>query len=349
MNRQLRRYIQAIALALSTTFLAVACTFTQTPQSTTGTDAAKTLNIAAMLSSGPDHAWDATFLQSYKNMQQAAPHGVKIADLVHTDGVWGEQAESVMREYAETGKYDIIWANSSYGDQVEKLMKEYPDILWVYVGSGNRPLGGNAYWVYKRIFEPAYLMGTIAGRMTKSNVVGAVGTYAFDDVNDHVNAFFDGVKAVNPNAKTKVSFIESWFDPNKAAEAANAQIAAGVDNMYMVAEAFEPCKEKKIYCYGIYKDYSFAAPDQILTSALAKWEPEIQWVIDQWWEHKSKGTPYNAPSDSKWFTMAEGGSDLAPLNAIVPEAMKTEVEKSKSEIKSGALKVKLNIEPPKAS
>lgn len=344
---------RAIALALSTAFLVVACASTETPQDTATTttpeEGAQTLHIAAMLSNGPDHAWDATFLESYKNVQQAAPHGVEIADIVHTDGVWGEQAEAVMREYAETGKYDIIWANSSYADQVEKLMGEYPDILWVYVGSGNRSLGGNAYWLYKRIHEPAYLMGMIAGKMTENNIVGAVGTYAFDDVNDHINAFFDGAKASNPDVQTKVSFIESWYDPNKAAEAANAQIAAGVDHMYMVAEAFEPCQEKNIACYGIYKDYSYAAPDNILTSALAKWEPEIEWIVDQWWEHKTNGTPYAAPTESKWFSMAEGGSDLAPLSAAVPEETKAEVETSQADILSGALKVELKLEPPTAS
>ena len=74
------------------------------------------------------------------------------------------------------------------------------------VGSGNEGLGGNVYWVYKRIHEPSYLMGILAGCSTKTNVIGAVGTYAYDDVNDEINAFFEGAKSVNPDVNAEGFF-----------------------------------------------------------------------------------------------------------------------------------------------
>ena len=76
------------------------------------------------------------------------------------------------------------------------------------------------------IQEPAFLSGMIAGKMTKTGVVGAVAAMAIPEVNRLVNAFFAGAKEVNPDVKKKVAFIGSFFDPPKAKEAAIAQIEA---------------------------------------------------------------------------------------------------------------------------
>src|SRR4030066_1867531 len=148
------------------------------------------MQMAAILTVGLDNAWDRTFIEAYERVQAEKPHGLTIADIDYTEGVWGDEAETVLRAYAESGKYDIIWAHSTYSDQVKNLKDEFPEIAWVVVGSGNEGLGGNVFWVYKRIHEPSYMMGILAGCTTKTNVIGAVGTFAFDDVNDENNAFF---------------------------------------------------------------------------------------------------------------------------------------------------------------
>lgn len=307
------------------------------------------LHMAAILTVGLDNAWDRTFLESYKRVQAEKPHGLTLADLDYTEGVWGDEAENVLRAYAESGKYDIIWAHSTYSDQVKNLKDEFPEIAWVVVGSGNEGLGGNVYWVYKRIHEPSYMMGILAGCTTKTNVIGAVGTFAYDDVNDEINAFFEGARSVNPEIKQKVSFVESWYDPAKAYEAAKAQVAAGIDHMFMIAESFEPCAEDNIYCYGPYADYNFASPEHVLTSPLAYWDPDIKWVIDGWWEHKTTGAAYNAPADKHWFSMRDGASGLADFHGldagISPECM-DKFNQAKQDFMDGKLEIALNIEPP---
>jgi basic membrane protein A len=307
------------------------------------------LHMAAILTVGLDNAWDRTFVEAYKRVQAEKPHGLTMADLDYTEGVWGDEAETVLRAYAESGKYDIIWAHSTYSDQVKNLKDEFPEIAWVVVGSGNEGLGGNVYWVYKRIHEPSYLMGILAGCSTKTNVIGAVGTYAYDDVNDEINAFFEGAKTVNPDVKQKVSFIESWYDPAKALEAANAQIAAGVDHMDMIAESYEPCVENNILCYGIYQDYNFAAPENVLTSALAYWDPDIKWVIDGWYNHKTIGEPYSAPTEKHWFNMKDGASGLADFHGVdakIPQECMDKYNQAYQDFMAGKLDVPLNIEVP---
>jgi basic membrane protein A len=307
------------------------------------------LHVAAILTVGLDNAWDRTFIESFKRVQAEKPHGLNIADIDYTEGVWGDEAETVLRAYAESGKYDIIWAHSTYSDQVKNLKDEFPEIAWVVVGSGNEGLGGNVYWVYKRIHEPSYLMGILAGCTTKTNVIGAVGTFAYDDVNDEINAFFEGARSVNPNLEQKVSFVESWYDPAKAYEAAKAQVAAGIDHLFMIAESFEPCAEDNITCYGPYMDYNFASPEHVLTSPLAYWDPDIKWVIDGWWEHKTTGAAYNAPADKHWFSMRDGASGLADfhgLDANISTECMDKFNQAKQDFLDGKLDIALNVEPP---
>lgn len=306
------------------------------------------LHMAALLSSTTDNPWDQSFLLSYQRVQEKPPHGLKLADLDFTEGVYGDEAENVLREYAATGKYDIIWAHSAYTDQIKKLKDEYPEVLFVVTGSGNEALGGNVYWLFLHIHEPAFLMGRYAGALTKTDVIGMIAGYETDDTLDVFNGFLDGALSVNPDVKAKVSFIESWYDPAKAAEAANAQIAAGADQIYQNSYGFEPCIEKDVYCYSTYTDLNFLAPENVLTSALAFWDPHVVYAIDEWWKHKTEGTPYNAPMEVVWFNMAEGTGDIAPLHGLeaeVPESVQADVMKARDDILSGDLKVELKVAP----
>jgi basic membrane protein A len=319
------------------------------PTKPAASEGPKELNVAALLSIGLESAWDATFYEAFQRVQKESPHGVKINDLAYTEGVFGEEAETVLRQYAETGKYDIIFAQASFTEQVKKLMTEYPDILWVVSGSGNEQLGGNLYNLYMRIHEPSYLEGIIAGMMTKTNVIGVLGLFPADDVNDDANSFIAGAKSVNPDVKAKVTFIETWYDPAKATEATKALIAAGADHILQGGEVYNVCSEAKIYCYARYADSNKMAPDAVLTSALGYWDPGIKYIIDQWWEHKTTGKPYDAPKEKIWFPMKDGSGDIAPfhdLDSAVPDAVKQKVKDVWQQIMDGTFVVPLNESTP---
>ena len=306
------------------------------------------LRVAALLSSTSDNPWDQSFLLSFERVKESAPHGVTVQDLDFTEGVWGDEAEVVLREYAATGQYDIVWANSAYSDQIKNLKDEFPEVLWVVAGSGNEALGDNVYWVFLHIHEVAYLMGRLAGGLTESNVIGLIAGFETDDTLDNFNGFIDGAKAVNPDISVKVSFIESWYDPAKAAEAANAQIAAGADQIYQNSYGLEPCIENDIFCYTTYTDNNFLAPEHVLTSALAYWDPHLNYVIDEWWAFKTEGVAYDAPMDKVWFSMADGTGDIAPMHGLeeqVPEEVLADVDQAREDILSGALEVELKVEP----
>jgi len=183
------------------------------------------LRIAGILSAGKEAPWETSFVNSMERVIAAKPHGLDI-EVNYTENVY-DNAEQVFRTYAETGQYDILFGDTAYVDAIDKLKDEFPEIMFVMSGSGNQGLGGNAYWVFIHAHEPAYVMGQLAGKLTKSNVVGAVSTFPAEDTNDQINAFFAGAKDANPEVKQKITFIQSWFDPTKSNEATTAQIAAG--------------------------------------------------------------------------------------------------------------------------
>jgi basic membrane lipoprotein Med (substrate-binding protein (PBP1-ABC) superfamily) len=309
------------------------------------------LSVAVILSAGIENGWDGTFIHALEKAKEAAPHGLKIS-WKYTEPLWGDDAGDAMRLFAESGEYDIIWAHSTYSDQVKKLKDEFPEILFVVVGSGNEGLGGNQYWVYKRVHEAAYVLGTIAGKMTKSGVLGAVGTYPADDVNDEINAFFAGARSVRPDVKHSVAFIESWYDPAKAAEYTKAQIATGADLIFQLAGNFQPCEEAKIYCFGNFSDQNSFSPSTVLSSAVAVWSPDLNWIIDEWYAHKVEGKPYDGNKEKHWFSMAQDGAAVAPyhdLESAIPEPVRAEAKALEEKIRSGAFEVPLDVADPKNS
>lgn len=305
------------------------------------------LGIGLILATGPEAAWDATLMRDVEAVIEAAPHGLTIT-YKHIDGVWGEQAGDAMDLLAKSGKYQIIWAHSSYTDQIKVLKDKYPEILFVVVGSGNEGLGGNSYWVYKRAHEPTYLMGVMAGKLTKTDTIGVVGQFPSEDVNDQLNAFFNGAKSVNPDIKQKVAFIESWYDPAKAEQFTNAQIAAGADQIFQLVESFETCEKAAITCYGNYVDQGLNS-DSVAASALISWTPDVNWIVDQWYDHAANGTPYAGNVDEHWFSMAQGGSDLSGYHAYedkLDAGLKSEIATLKAAIEDGSQVIPVDLSVP---
>ena len=191
-------------------------------------------------------------------------------------------------------------------DAARRVAKAYPKVAFV-MGSGGGPADPNFGVFDNWIHEPAYISGMIAGKLTKSNMVGVVAAMPIPEVNRLANAFCQGAKEVNKNAKCKFSFIDSFFDPPKAKEAALAQIEAGVDAIY--AERFgviEAAKEKSIIAFSNMSDQSSLAPDTVVTGPVWDMWPTIQAAIKQ-----VQAGVYTAQDFGSFSLMAKGGATLA--------------------------------------
>ena len=167
-------------------------------------------------------------------------------------------------------------------------------------------------------------------------------------VNRIVNAFVSGVKETNPQATVKVSFINSFFDPATAKQAAEAQIDAGADVMFAErAGVIEAAKEADLPVIGMMVDQQSEAPKNVVTSLIWHMRPTIDEVIAQ-----ANGEPA-AEDMGKFSFMKVGGSELAPINTDinggVPEDLVAKVEEKMAAIKDGSFETPVDENAPKGS
>jgi basic membrane lipoprotein Med (substrate-binding protein (PBP1-ABC) superfamily) len=257
--------------------------------------------------------------------------------------------ERILTEVAEQDKPDLVFGDA-FGneDAVRRVAAAYPDIAFVF-GSGGGPADPNFSVFDNWIHEPAYLAGMLAGGLTTTNVVGVVGGFPVPEVNRITNAFVAGAQAQNEGVEVKVTFINSWFDPAAAKEAALAQIDAGADAVY--AERFgviEAAQEKGLLAFGNMSDQKDLAPENVVSSVVWDMAPTVAYVIDQ------VGAGSYTAQDLKDFSMlAKGGASLAPINTSVvggvDQALIDAVNAKEAEIKSGVFRVDINEAEPAGS
>ena len=255
----------------------------------------------------------------------------------------------VMREYAESGVQLVVGEAFGISREARKVADDYPEIAFL-MGDPGVEHGSNFSVFDNWIHEPCYLMGVIAGHMTKSNKIGMVGGYPIGEVNRLFHAFMEGARSVNPDVQFKVSFIGSWYDPPKAKEFAFAQVESGVDVLYAErAGVVDAAREKGIVAFGNVNDMNKQenGTDVVVASALWHMEPAIDHAIGL-----VKAGTFKAENYKEWTMMQKGGASLSPFyefDAKLPAGVKDKVAALTQDILSGALVVPTNDEEPKST
>jgi basic membrane protein A and related proteins len=296
-----------------------------------------------------EEAWTTGLLQSLERVIAENTYGLEISYDIIEEFTFAD-APRILDQVAATGEYDIVWAHSTFWEAVAPLMEEYPEILWAVAGAGNEPLGKNVYYMEITGYEGAYLIGVLGGLLTENDSIGTVAEYPFPIMNSLINGYFEGAKSVNPDVQTQVAFIESWFDPPKAIESINAQIANGADFVFsQPIGPIEACMDHEVWCAGNYVDQYDLGPDVVLTSNLIKWDPHWNIMIDAWWEHEVNGVAYDAPMEPVMFKLADGGTDIADFHGHeddIPAEVYEQVMEIRQQLIDGTLVVEFNGEPP---
>ena len=292
-----------------------------------------------------EEPWDGVIHTALSQAQEAGR-----IEYTYTDDIgYSGDMERILREVAEETKPAVIFGDAFGNEEaVRRVAKDYPEIAFVF-GSGGGPAEPNFSVFDNWIHEPAYLSGMLAGGLTKSNVIGVVGGLPVPEVNRIVNAFTAGAQSINPEVDVKTTFINSWFDPAAAKEAALAQIDAGADVLF--AERFgviEAAAENGLCSFGNMSDQKDLAPESVVSGPVWNMQPTVDYIVNQ----VSAGS-YTA-QDLKDFSMvAKGGADLAPINMGVTcgltQELVDQVKAKEDEIKSGLFRVDITESPPPAS
>jgi basic membrane lipoprotein Med (substrate-binding protein (PBP1-ABC) superfamily) len=336
------------ALALAGFALTACGGNTGSDEATTDTAAggSEVLSVVAAYSSAIEEPWDGVIHEALQELADAGEITYKYIDKI---GYASGAFERTVRQIAEEDKPAIIMGDSFGNEEsARKVALDYPDIAFV-MGSGGGPAEPNFSVFDNWIHEPAYVSGILAGSLTKTNILGIVGGIPVPEVNRIVNAFIAGAQSVNPNIQAKVNFINTWFDPAAAKEAALSQISAGADILFAErAGVIEAAAEKGLLVFGNQMDQKAIAPEFVVTSNVWNMRPTVRYILDQ-----VKAGSYTS-QDLKDFSMvAKGGATLAEINTAVtggiPADVVAKATAAMDAIKSGVFRVDVNEGIPAGS
>lgn len=123
---------------------------------------------------------------------------------------------------------DVVFVTSpAFINATLKAAMEFPNTRFLNCSETHSFKHVNTF--YGRIYEPRFLAGIAAGSVTKSNVLGYIGTYPIPGVINGINSFALGARMVNPEVTVKVAWINGWDDMQRAKEAREELIGQGVD------------------------------------------------------------------------------------------------------------------------
>jgi len=297
----------------------------------------KQLNVFAVFATPIEEPWDNAIHQALLKAQNELNIKYSFSD----KNGYGPDFEKALRDVASKN-YDIIFGDGFGNEEaVRNVAKDYPATQFVF-GSDGGPANPNVSVFDDYIHEAAYLAGSLAGKMTKKNVLGVVAAYSdVPEVARIVNAFILGAKQVNPDVKVKVAFLDNWFDPAKAKELALAEIDAGADILFAERDGvIEAAKERGVYAIGNLLDQSSQAPDTVITSAVWNMFPLVQHVIE-----RVRAGIIEAANLMDYSMMFKGGSYLAPygnFDSKIPADVKAMITDLQNKIMAGLFRVPMD-------
>lgn len=239
-------------------------------------------------------------------------------------------AERVIRQLVADGCKMIFTTSFGFMESTVKVAKDHPEVIFEHA-TGYK-MAKNLGLYQTKFYEGAYLLGMLAGKMTKKNTLGFVASYPIPEVLRNINAFTHGARSVNPAVKTKVIWINSWYDPTRERQAADALIGQGADVLYQNTDSpavVQLAQSKGLYAFGQDSDMTRFGPKAHLTANTVNWgvyyRMKVKQVLDGKWKAE----------DTKWG-MKEGMIELAALNPAIPADVVKLFNDKKAAIVSGS-------------
>jgi basic membrane protein A and related proteins len=264
-----------------------------------------------------DHGW--TF--QHDEARKFVEENVDGVETIAIDSVPEANSGPAIDQLVADGAQMIFATSFGYGDTVLQKAQQYPDVVFEHATGLERSENVSTYFVNH--WQPAYLLGVIAGHMTKSNKLGYVASFPIPEIVRDVNSYTLGAQSVNPDATVEVVFINTWFDPPTEKQAARGLIDAGADVLFGITDSpsvlEEAAEHEGVYASTWNSDMGRFGPDAFLSAIVLNWGPyyvdRVQAAMDGTWE-----------SHDYWGPMAEDVVTLAPYGDAVPEDVRADVD-----------------------
>ena len=243
-------------------------------------------------------------------------------------------AERVIRDMAGQGNKLIFGTTFGYMEPMLKIAGDTKGVRFEHA-TGYKT-ADNLRTYDSRTYEGAYMAGIGAGKMTKTGTLGVVGSVPIPEVVRNINSFTLGAQSVNPSIKTKVVWINEWFNPPKETEAATALINGGADVLFQNTDSsavLQTAEKMGKRAFGWDSDMTSYGPKAHLASAVINWGPYYVKAVGEALDGSWKG------STSAWWGVKEGAIDLVSIAADVPEETKKRIDEVKAGLKSGSFSI----------
>jgi len=240
-------------------------------------------------------------------------------------------AERVIRDLAGQGNKVIFGTTFGYMEPMLKVAADTKDVKFEHATGYKQAENMRTY--DSRTYEGAYMAGVVAGKMTKSNTLGVVASIPIPEVIRNINSFTLGAQSVNPKVKTKVVWVNEWFNPPKETEAATALINGGADVLMQNTDSpavLKTAEAKGKRAFGWDSDMTAYGPKAHLGSAVINWGPYYVKAVREALEGKWTG------GQAAWWGVKEGAIDFVSVAEDVPADAKKKLDEVKAGLKDGS-------------
>ena len=243
-------------------------------------------------------------------------------------------AERVLRDMASQGNKLIFGTTFGYMEPMLKVAPDFKDVKFEHATGFKQADNMRTY--DSRTYEGAYMAGIIAGTITKSNTLGIVASIPIPEVIRNINAFTLGAQSTNPKIKTKVVWVNGWFDPPKETEAATALINGGADVLFQNTDSpavLKTAEAKGKRAFGWDSDMTAYGPKAHLASAIINWGPYYIKATQEALDGNWKG------GGGVWWGVKEGAIDIVSIAADVPAETSAKVAEVKKGLADGTYSI----------
>jgi len=277
-----------------------------------------------------DLGWSYEHDQGRKEMEKYFKGKVKTTYVENV--AEGADAERVITQLVKAGNKVIFTTSFGFMNATVKAAKRFPNVVFEHATGYKRAKNLGTYVL--RTYEGHYISGVAAGLLTKTNTIGYIGAFPIPEVIRDIDATYMGAKSVNPNIKLKIVWANTWYDPGKETDAANALMDQGADVLIQHTDSPAPliaAQKRGARAIGQASDQSKFAPQAHIFSVRDHWAPfyikTVQQVMDGTWK-----------SQDFWGGFHDNMLQLASINPNLPKDVRAKIDETMAAIKSGKLK-----------
>jgi basic membrane protein A len=291
----------------------------------------------ALLLSGPanDQGWNAV---AYAGLQEAQQKfNIETA---YSENVGIADGEAAFRDYAAQGYGLVIGHGFQFGEPAVRISSQFPNTKFMAIESNTYSKNAASYVMACE--EAGYLMGMLAGSMSKSGVIGIVGGFEQPSIVKVLEAYKLGAKSVNPSIKVLEAYVSSFTDVALGKEAALSMADQGADVLSHCANqagtgVIKAAEERGLLSTGDSYDQNSIAPNTVMASTIYSVPALVLTAVEKVLGNAYEGGVFN-------LGMKDGVVDISGYNSFeakIPQTVKDAIAAKRNEILGGSFKVPL--------